>query len=86
MVIKFVYSDPIDKDRMIKKVFSKDFYLETYDEGSFKEKKLAYKVKGACAAKLTPFIAVYKDEELIKAFYSETGEDVIESLDKWLSK
>ena len=40
-----------------------------YDESFFKDKKKAYKVKGACSARLSPFVSVYDDKnELIKAF------------------
>lgn len=55
-------------------------FFHFIDDRTYKGKKDSWKVKGALSAKLTPFIAVYENNVPIKAFYSETGEDVIESL------
>lgn len=50
------------------------------DSQSNKTKKEAWALKSHWAAKEDPFALVMDGEKAIKAFYSETGEDVIESL------
>lgn len=84
VTVKFVYSNFADLEKLIDADLS-EVFLEMYDEGSYKEKKLAYKIKAACGARLTPFIAVYDGDELIKAFYSEADEDVVKSLTNYLN-
>lgn len=61
-------------------------FFHFIDDSSLIGRKEAWKLKGQFAARLTPFIAVYEGEKPIKAFYSETGEDVIESLIKYLNE
>ena len=61
-----------------------DIKIETYDEDFFKEKKKAFKIKGACSARLTPFVSIYKKSELVKAFYSEAKECTFENIKKYL--
>ena len=51
-----------------------------------KDKKKAWKVKGAFSAKMNPFVVIYDGERPMRAFYSETGEDVIESLITYLNE
>ena len=91
MIIKIVvpkvseaFSNPLVK--YLKENFP-DYELVLYDESFFKDKKKAYKVKGACSARLSPFVSVYDDKkELIKAFYSEAGECTIENIIKYFNE
>lgn len=92
MTIKFIYSDnsqlsilekvkSLYKDRNIK--------FEGFDFNIYKDKKKAYKVLGACSARLIPFCSIYNDNnELIKAFYSEVSEctenNIIKYLDNYI--
>lgn len=47
------------------------------NEGNYKEKKDAYKIKGRFAARKTPFIGIIDDDNtLIKGFYSEASSNV----------
>ena len=47
------------------------------NEGNYKEKKEAYKIKGRFAARKTPFIGIINDDNiLIKGFYSEASDNV----------
>lgn len=85
ITVKFVYNNPSDKDRVLDANLQ-DIFLELYDEGSYKEKKQAYKLKASCGARMTPFVAVYEGDELIKAFYTEADDDVLKSLIKYLNE
>nr|DAN43780.1 MAG TPA: hypothetical protein [Caudoviricetes sp.] len=85
ITVKFVYNNPSDKDRILDANLQ-GIFLELYDEGSYKEKKQAYKLKASCGARMTPFVAVYEGDELIKAFYTEADDDVLKSLIKYLNE
>lgn len=85
VTVKFVYSNPSDADRILDANLS-GIFLELFDEGSYKEKKQAYKLKASCGARMTPFVAVYEGDELIKAFYSEADKDVLNSLINYLNE
>ena len=50
------------------------------DESSRKGRKEAYALKSHWGARLTPFALCMDGEQAVKAFYSETGEDIIKSL------
>ena len=45
----------------------------------------AFKLKGSWGAKLTPFALCTDGEKAIKAFYSETGTDIIKELIDYLN-
>lgn len=82
--VKFVYSNPTDAIDFITADYKGDFFIETIDEGSRKEKKKAYALKSEWGAKETPFAVVMDGDKVIKAFYSEAG-NVIEDLTKYLN-
>ena len=50
-----------------------DIMFQSYNEDLHFEKKKAYSVKGNFAAKKIPFCGVYRDNAVIKGFYSEDG-------------
>lgn len=83
VTVKFVYDNLADKNKILNADLS-NVFLELIDEGSFKEKKIAFKLKASCGARLTPFIAVYEKDELIKAFYTEADDNIIKSLIAYL--
>ena len=56
LTVKFVY----DNEHDFAKFCAADLngvFVEIYDEGSYKEKKQAYKLKSSCGARKTPFAA-----------------------------
>lgn len=61
-------------------------FFHFMDDRTHSGKKDAWKIKGSFGAKLTPFVVVFEGEKPLKAFYSETGEDVIGSLIKYLNE
>ena len=83
LTVKFVY----DNEHDFAKFCAADLngvFVEIYDEGSYKEKKQAYKLKSSCGARKTPFAAVFDRDELIKAFYTEADSNIIKSLTEYL--
>lgn len=75
-------------DNQIKRIKGESFEgspLFTFmDERSRKSRKKAFAIKNHWSAFQTPFVICMNGETPVKAFYSETGEDVIESLIKYL--
>lgn len=56
------------------------------NEASAKGKKEAFALKSHWGARMTPFALCMEGENAVKAFYSETGEDVIKSLIDYLNE
>lgn len=51
-----------------------------------KNRKEAFSIKNRYAARMCPFVVCMNGDKAIRAFYSETGEDVIESLINYLNE
>lgn len=65
--------------------FPYPLYVNVYDIGSKEGKKKGWEIKNEWGAKKDPFIVCYKDGIVIKAFYSEADNNVINSLIKYLN-
>lgn len=59
-------------------------FVHILDIGSIKERSKAYKLKQEWAARQDPFCLVEEDGKAVKAFYSETGDDAINQLIKFM--
>lgn len=55
------------------------------DSRTLNGQKEAFKLKGSWGARMDPFVITFDGEKAVKAFYSETGENVIESLITFLN-
>ena len=76
-----IYNNEAQIKRVEESCILKNSPFFTYiNESSRKGKKEAYALKSHWGARLTPFAICMDGEKAIKAFYSETGEDIIESL------
>lgn len=84
MDIIIVHDDPSVVDRIKNADFKSSHFIKFIDEGSLKGKKEAFKLKGAWGARMTPFVAIFEGEEIIKAFYTEADKDVIGTLINYL--
>ena len=81
-----VYNDDSQIRRIGGTYTLKESPFFTYiNESSRKGKKEAYALKSHWGARMTPSAICMDGEKPIKAFYSETGKDVIESLIKYLN-
>ena len=80
MIIKLVFNDSIDKIGDWKQ--SPIFHL--IDMNTVKGRKEGFKLKSHWGAKLNPFAIVYQDDIPVKAFYSESGKDVLDELLNYL--
>lgn len=63
-----------------------DFFITFYDEKTRQGKSLAYKLKTSWSAYASPFAIVYDNDKPLKAFYSETDSDIINSLIVYLNE
>lgn len=55
------------------------------DSRTLNGKKEAFTLKGSWGARMDPFAIAMDGDKAVKAFYSETGEDVIQSLINFLN-
>ena len=78
--VYIVHNDPSVERKVLDTLCKTNFFLHFIDEGSLKGKKEAFKLKGTWGARKTPFVAVFSNGNIIKAFYSEADDDVIKSL------
>ena len=76
MEISIIYSDESQLDKIN--------HIVDYFDGNT-GKKQGRMIKGRWGAKLDPFVIITDGEKPIKAFYSETGEDVLDSLRKYIN-
>ena len=82
----FVVYNNEDQIKRIKEVDIPNFPFFTFiNENSNKGRKEAFALKGHWGARMTPFALCLNKETPVKAFYSETGEDVIKSLINYLN-
>lgn len=81
-MITIVYSDEKQIEK-VKELNNDSLTFNFIDITTRKGKKEGWKVKNHLAARLDPFVVVYKDSKPIKAFYTEAG-DAIEELIKYL--
>lgn len=72
-------------NRIMKSKINKNCFFHFLDEGSYKTKKEAFKLKSHWAARKTPFAAVYDGTTMIRGFYSESDKDVVNSLINYLN-
>ena len=79
-----VHNDPSIEEYIRNADFDCPYFFKFIDEGSLKGKKEAFKLKGAWGARMTPFVAIFEGEEIVKAFYSEADKDVIGTLINYL--
>lgn len=81
-----VYND----DKHIKRIGDADIkaspFFHFIDDRTPQGRKDSYKIKGSWGSRITPFALCMNGEQAVKAFYSETGEDVIKSLIDYLNE
>lgn len=85
MDVYVVYNDSSVLTRIGSELKTSHFF-HFMDDRTHSGRKDGWKLKGSFGAKLTPFAVIFEEEKPLKAFYSETGEDVIESLIKYLNE
>lgn len=83
MDIYIVYNDNSQRER-IEETFKESPFSFTFIDVRGKEKKNAWALKSHWGAKEDPFAIIMEEDKAIKAFYSETGEDIINSLINFL--
>lgn len=61
-----------------------EIQFESFNEDSFVERKKSFKIKKSFAAKKIPFCGVFKDNKMIKGFYTEANECTTKNISKFL--
>lgn len=83
--IKIVYGDKSPQKALLLNL-KVNPNVELLNEDEPKEKKLAWKYKGAAGARQLPFFSAYEDGKLIKAWYSEDHSATVMNLIEWMDQ
>lgn len=83
--VYITYDDEEVVNRIMKSEINQNCFFHFLDEGSYKTKKEAFKLKSHWAARKTPFVAIYDGTTMIRGFYSESDKDVVNSLINYLN-
>jgi len=77
-----VSSNLEDERRIVESEIVDNFYFTFIDSNSLYTKKLAYTIKSEWGARLEPFIIIKDKDKILRCFYSEKSDMVIdEALD-----
>lgn len=79
-----IYNNDDQINRIKGETFKVSPFFTFIDERKYKSRKEAYKIKNHWAAFATPFAICMNNDKPIKAFYSETGTDIIAELINYL--
>ncbi len=82
--IYIVHNSPNSEDIIWSTPMDVEPFFHFLDADSKKDKSKAFKLKQEWGARKNPFCLVEKDSKVIKAFYTESGEDAIKQLIKYL--
>jgi hypothetical protein len=82
--IYVVHSNPNVEDIIWSVPTEAQPFFHFLDIDSKKDRSKAFKFKQEWGARKNPFCLLEKDGKAIKAFYTETGDDAIEQLIKYL--
>ena len=87
MDVYIVYND----DQVIRKLggtytLKVSPFFHFIDDRTLEGRKESFKLKGSWGARLTPFALCTEGEKAVKAFYSETGNDIIKELINYLNQ
>lgn len=83
--VYLVYND----DRQIQQIggtWEVSPFFHFIDDRTLEGRKDAFKLKSAWSSRMTPFALCMNREKVVKAFYSETGNDVIKELINYLNE
>ena len=86
MTIKLVYSQSKGTDLLDFLSQIPDIEFVALNEDYYKDKKKAIQLKSSCGTKLIPFVAIYDNKELVKAFYSEVSECNVDNVSTYLTE
>lgn len=82
--IYIVHDNPNVEDIIWNTPMEVEPFFHLLDTGSKKDKSKAFKLKQEWGARKDPFCLITSDNNPVKAFYTETGEDAISQLIKYL--
>ena len=84
--IYIVHDNPNVEDIVWQVPTSLQPFFHFMDTGSKKDKSKAFKFKQDWGARMNPFCLISEGDKGIKAFYTESGEDAIQQLIKYLKE
>lgn len=86
MDVYLVYNDDSQVNAVKEADLKEGLFFHFIDERTKTGLKEAWKVKSHLASRVSPFAAIYENDNPIKAFYSEADDNIIQSLIEYLKK
>lgn len=86
MDIYIIYNNDDQIKRLRESDVETDSLFHFIDDRTLKGRKEAFKIKSHVAARETPHISIYENGKIIKAFYSEASNDIINDLIEYLNE
>ena len=83
-VVRFIYNQPEDFQKFQELAEKYQFQYEAYNENKGADKKKARVYKAACGAVMLPFISIYVDHKIKKAFYQDGNKNALEDFNNYL--
>lgn len=77
MIDLYLVFDDINDLNKIEEVINDNFYLHYLNINKYNNKSKAFKLKGEWSARLNPFILLEEKGKVLKAYYSEIGENAV---------
>ena len=77
MIDLYLVFDNINDLNKILPIITDKFYLHSYNINKHLDRSKAFKFKGEWSARLNPFILLEEKGKVLKAYYSETGENAV---------
>lgn len=74
--IYLVFDDVNDLNRL-EEIINEDFYLHYLNINKHHDRNKAFKFKGEWSARQNPFILLEEKGKVLKAYYSEVGENAV---------
>ena len=73
----YIVFDNIDDLNLLEDTIDSNYFLHYWNINKHNDRSKAFKLKGEWGAKQNPFILVSENDIVIKAYYSETGDNAV---------
>lgn len=86
--VKIVYNSDYDSklvNDLLKFLAEKEIKYEYHDMKYLKDRKKGFKIKNMFGARLDPFVGIYSDKSILKGFYTESSECLLNNIINYLN-
>ena len=73
----YIVFDNIDDLNLLEDAIDSNYFLHYWNINKHNDRSKAFKFKGEWGAKQNPFVLISENDKVIKAYYSETGDNAV---------